>query len=293
MYSISQVVLFLGGMLTASLSVLAGDAQTPPSFWELSDYRFRYPGKDTDVDLYIRSWRNSPQHIGHGGFIEREVFFPGDPGNPVKQGAVLAYIKEFDHGVLNPRCSTSSTKHDREQVFFFVTRGDARVAIGNETVGLTSGSFLFVPAGIEYRFTALGEDYLHVVIISEEISPGFKPKKRILSSNYTDIVPDTNWQWAFDFYRIASEAGFENPIELGVASMDRTDISHPFVAKPGTEEIWYQVRGTSILFIGNAIRTQREGDAYYVPPNGKVPHASINETGEPLLWLYLCNRHER
>jgi len=275
------------------LTFPVGAEDKPPSFWELAEYRFRYPETDTEIDLYVRSWRNSHQHIGHGGFIEREVFFAGDPLKPVKQGTLLSYIKEYNHGVLNPRCSTVPTTHEHEQVFFFVTQGQARVASGNDTAELTTGSFLFVPAGVEYRFTALGDVYLHVIVITEEISADFTPARKIVTGHYRDTVPDTGWQWAFDFHRIAENAGFQHTVALGVAAMNRFDMSHPYVAKPGTEEIWYQVQGTSTLFLGNKIRTQHEGEAYYVPPNGKVPHASINESGEPLLWLYLCIRGER
>lgn len=270
---------------------LGDDLQTPPSFYELSEYRHRYPETDTNIDLYIRSWRDSHQHIGHGGFIEREVFFPGDPLDPPAPGAVLKYLKEYNHGVLNPLCKTKQTVHSSEQVFFYVVRGTARVEAGGRTAEIAEGSYVFIPAGLEYRFINTSEEYLETVIIVEEITEGFEPSGEMIAGSCSNSVPVTGWQWAYEYREIAADAKFENPLSLAVVSINSFDISHPYVQKKGTEEIWYQLKGNSMLLMGNHLRNQREGEAYLVPPNGRVPHASINITQKPMVWLYLCNRH--
>jgi uncharacterized RmlC-like cupin family protein len=77
-----------------------------------------------------------------------------------------------------------------------------------------------------------------------------------------------------------------------VVSIDSFDIAQPHTHGPGTEEIWLQLRGRSLLYFGNRLLPQEPGEAFLVPPNYKVPHCSINHSGEPMLWLYMGCRHE-
>ncbi len=282
---LSVVFLVLG-----SVVVSGEDQPTLPSFYEVSEYRYRYPETDTNVDLYIRSWKDSHQHVGHGGFIEREIFFQGDPLNPPGPGAVLKYLKAFNHGVLNPRCKTNPSVHPAEQALFYVTKGSAQVEAGGERVSVSEGSCVFLPAGLEYQFFNTSDQYLEVIIIVENITEGFKSIKEMIVGSFHDSVPRTGWHWAYEYREIAADAKFENPVSFAIVSINSFDITHPYVQKEGTEEIWYQLKGNSLLFLGNHLRNQYEGEAYLVPPNGKVPHASINPTQEPMVWLYLCNR---
>ncbi len=283
-------------IVTAAMLVLvctaafAQDQPTLPSFYELSEYRFRYPETDTNVDLYIRSWRDSHQHVGHGGFLERSIFTPGDPENPTETGAVLKYLNEYDHGVLNPGSKTRPVAHEKEQVMFYVTKGEAIVTAGGKTVELSEGSYVFIPAGLEYQFENTSEEYLDVVIVSEIVSAGFRPSRGMTAGNYRDSIPDNGWQWAFDYYGLAGDANFENPVTYAVVIIDAFDISHPYVQREGAEEMWYQLEGESVMLIGTHIRRQPEGVACYVPPNGKIPHGSINPTQKPMKWLYVCRR---
>jgi uncharacterized RmlC-like cupin family protein len=76
-----------------------------------------------------------------------------------------------------------------------------------------------------------------------------------------------------------------------VVSIDKFDIAQPHTHGPGTEEIWCQIKGKSLLFFGNRLLWQEPGEAFLIPPNNKVPHSSINQTEEPMLWLYMGCRH--
>jgi uncharacterized RmlC-like cupin family protein len=88
------------------------------------------------------------------------------------------------------------------------------------------------------------------------------------------------------------EPKFSNPMGFIVVSIDNFDIAQPHTHGPGTEEIWLQVRGRSLLLFGNRLLWQEPGEAFLIPPNNKVPHASINHTDDPMLWLYMGCRHE-
>ena len=75
-----------------------------PSYFELDDYNHRYPETDTKTDYWLRSWKNSPVYRGsvqHGGWVERPYLTPGDPVNPPEPGAVLKYMKAYNHGRLD------------------------------------------------------------------------------------------------------------------------------------------------------------------------------------------------
>ena len=268
------------------------DTQREPSFYEFSSWNHRYPDEDTNIDLYMRHWRDSHIHVGHGGFIEREYLFPGDPLDPPKPGAVLKYLKAYNHGTLEARCITSPTKHDKEQVFFFIIRGEGTVESGGGSTAFTDGSGVFVPAGIEYRFHNTTDGPVEAVIIVEEISPGFEPLGGVLVGNYRDSTPRKGGHWAHIWRTVLPGMKFSNPIGIGVTFIDPFDIAQPHVHSPGTEEIWTKISGDSLLLFGNRLRTQHEGEAFLIPPNGKVPHMSINHTDKPQMWLYLGNRHD-
>jgi mannose-6-phosphate isomerase-like protein (cupin superfamily) len=71
-----------------------------------------------------------------------------------------------------------------------------------------------------------------------------------------------------------------------VVSMDAFDIAQPHTHPAPAEEIWLQIKGTSLLFFGNRLLRQEAGEAFLVPPTNTVPHSSINLDGERQLWLF-------
>ena len=252
----------------------------------------RNPETDTNVDMYKRSWRDSAVMVGHGGFLEHAYLTPGDPLNPEKPGAVLKYIKAYNHGILSPRQTGAYVKHDREQVFFFVLDGSGTVEAGSDTAELCEGTGVFVPAGIEYRFINTTDEPLEVVIIVEDISDGFEPLTAIRTGNYHDSAPHSGGHWSHVGRSIVSGMKFANPMGIAVVSIESFDVAHPHAHVEGCEEIWNQIRGDSMMMIGKYLRWHREGEAILIPPDGKTPHASINPDDEPVFWLYVGNRHD-
>ncbi|MEW5901525.1 MAG: hypothetical protein AB1715_08710, partial [Acidobacteriota bacterium] len=108
-------------------------AEPAPSYSEAGPATSRHPEVDTDIDLYFNHWRNSLPHEGHGGLVERDILTPGDPFRPAKKGAVLKYIKAYKRGVLQRRTNTAPTRHESDQVFFYVSFGKGRVEAGGKT----------------------------------------------------------------------------------------------------------------------------------------------------------------
>ncbi len=276
----------VGAAAAGMIAGAAGAQDKPPSFFEMSEYRYRYPETDTNVDLYIRNWQASHHAVRHGGWLERDILLPGDPLKPSAPGTVLSSAELFTCGMLDPGCVTNPMSDAHQQLFLYIVRGAGTVTAGGETVPLRPGSWVFIPAGIEYRFENTGDEYLESVILAERVPDGFRADARIHSGQYRGAIPDTGWQWAFDRYLLATDAPFAVPTEIGIACIPAFDVSHPYICRAGTEEVWYQINGESLLIIGNRLRVQRPGDACLIPPNGRVPRGSINMTGEPQVWLY-------
>jgi mannose-6-phosphate isomerase-like protein (cupin superfamily) len=266
-----------------------------PSFAEDTASNHRHPEVDTDVTLYINHWRNSLPHEGHGGLIERDILTPGDPLKPQKKGAVLKYLKAYKRAVLQPQTNTVPFKGEKEQVFFYVMAGTGRVEAGGKRAEVEDGTAVVVPAGVEYRLFNPGDQQLEMLMVAEEVPPGFIPNTDISVGSYHDSVPYVGMHWAHIgrgfVYDVPPK--FANPMGFAAVSIDNFDIAQPHVHGPGCEEIWCQVKGKSLLLFGNRLFDQEPGEAFLIPPNNKVPHSSINHTGEHMLWLYLGNRHDK
>ena len=280
----------------AFLSVPAYAQDKAPSYFEMDDYNHRYPDTDTNVELYLRSWKNSPvisSSVMHGGWIERAYLTPGDPVNPQRPGAVLKYIKAYNHGNLDAATYTQKVKHDKEQVFFYITEGIGRVEAGGKKAEISEGTGVFIPAGLSYQFFNTDkEKALQAIIIVEDIAADFKPLTEMKVGSYKDHQPGAGMHWAHIGRGIVDGVKFSNPMGVAVVSVDAFDMAQPHMHGPGVEEIWCQLKGDSLLMFGNRLFKQEVGMAFLIPPTFKVPHASINYSDQPMQWLYLGNRHD-
>jgi len=266
-----------------------------PSYREDAPSNRRHPGVDTDVSLYINHWRNSAPREGHGGLIEREILSRGDPFRPPRKGAVLRYLKTYARAELGARSATRPHADNREQVFLFVMSGLGSIAAKGRTVELEEGMALVVPAGLSYRLDNPGAAPLELFLAAEETPAGFVPNKEISVGRFGDTKPILGAHWAhvgrpfvYDL-----EPKFAHPMGFIVVSIDDFDIAQPHTHPAAAEEIWLQVKGSSLLLFGNRLLRQGPGDAFLVPPTNKVPHSSIHPGGEPQLWLFFgCREGE-
>jgi len=296
-----KILLIVVGLALAALALALGQVagrlttEPDPSFAEDAASNRRHPDVDTDVSLYINHWRNSIPYQGHGGFIERDILTPGDPLHPPKKGAVLKYIKAYKRAALEPRCNTQAFKSDSEQVFIYVCAGAGRVEAGGQTAKIEEGWAVFLPAGLEYRFFNPGENDLETIMVVEAVPAGFAPNTRMSVGDYHNSIPSVGMHWAHIGRGLNWDTPpkFANPMGFAVVSIDKFDIAQPHVHGEGCEEIWCQLKGTSLLLLGNRLLRQEPGEAFLIPPNRKVPHSSINATDEPMFWLYMGNRHDQ
>jgi mannose-6-phosphate isomerase-like protein (cupin superfamily) len=269
-------------------------AEPDPSYSEDAVSNHRHPEVDTDVSLYINHWRNSLPYEGHGGLIERDILTPGDPLKPPRKGAVLKYIKAYKRAVLEPRTNTVPFKSDKEQAFFYVTAGAGRIEAGGKKAEVGDGFAFVIPADLEFRLFNPADEQLEMILAVEEVPAGFVPNKEFSVGTYHNSVPYVGMHWAHIGWSFIYDVPpkFANPMGFAAVSIDNFDIAQPHVHGPGCEEIWCQVKGKSLLLFGNRLLKQEPGEAFLIPPNRKVPHSSINHTGEHMLWLYFGNRHD-
>ncbi len=267
-----------------------------PSYFEMDEYNHRYPATDTNVEMYMHNWQNSPVHSGsvlHGGWIEREYLFPGDPTNPSRPGAVLKYMKLYNHGRLDPGKTTRKYANKSEQTLFFILKGTGTATAGGQTIELAYGTGVFMPAGLEYQFTnTCTEHFLEAIIISEDVPADFVPITEMKFGSYLTSVPGAGMHWAHIAHGFLNGAKWYNPVGFIVCSVDAFDVAQPHMHGPGVEEVWTQIKGESLLVFGNRLFRQSEGTSFLIPPNFRVPHMSINQTDEPMYWLYMGNRHD-
>jgi len=283
-------------VLAALAVVLAGSARDQqksaadagPSYREDAPSNRRRPGVDTDVSFYINHWRSSPPREGHGGLIERDILTRGDPFEPREKGAVLRFLKAYRRAELPPRAATRDYADAREQVFLFILGGEGRIEADGKTVDLEEGMALVIPAGLSYRLFNPTAAALDLFLAAEETPDGFVPEKRLSVGRYGDSRPVVGAHWAHIArpFVYDHEPRFANPMGFVVVSMDAFDVAQPHTHPAAAEEIWLQVKGTSLLLFGNRLLRQEAGEAFLVPPTNAVPHSSINANGEPQLWLF-------
>ena len=263
-------------------------AEAGPSFREDAPSNRRQPGVDTDVSYYINHWRDSPAREGHGGLIERDILTRGDPFHPRTKGAVLRFLSAYRRAELPPRAGTRSYADFREQIFLFVMGGEGRIEAAGRSVALEEGVAVVIPAGLSYQMFNPSGRTLELFLAAEETPDGFVPAQELSVGWLRDSLPLVGAHWAHIArpFVYDHEPKFANPMGFVVVSMDAFDIAQPHTHPAAAEEIWLQVKGTSLLLLGNRLLRQEPGEAFLVPPTNTVPHSSINPDGEPQLWLF-------
>ena len=259
-----------------------------PTFSEDAVWARRHPGLDVDVSLYINHWRSSPPREGHGGLIERDILTPGDPFRPAVKGGVLRFLAAYRHAALAAGGATRSFSDAREQVFLFVLGGAGRIEAGGRSAELDEGAAAVVPAGLAYRLVNPSSRPLELFLAAERVPDDFVPRRELSVGRYRDSLPLVGAHWAHIArpFVYDHEPKFAHPMGFVVVSVDALDIAQPHEHPAAAEEIWLQVRGTSLLLLGNQLMRQEPGEAFLVPPTNTVPHSSINPDGEPQLWLF-------
>ena len=249
------------------------------------------PGVDPDIDLYLCSWKESMPRHTHGSLIMRDILTAGANINPPRKSAVLEYINCFSYATLPARAVTTTEALDGNQWVVFVRTGRGTLTAAGKTHDLFEGIALLIPAGLEFTMTNTCDCDMSMYLIDEPIPAGFRPNDDVLVKNENILpVSSTTGHWVHIVKPLFGTADGLGELEAVLTvGFDPMTIGHPHHHGPGTEEVWTQMYGESIAFIGTQIRDQEEGMGYLCPPDGNTPHSNINVSeSAPTKMLYFA-----
>ncbi len=257
---------------------------------------------DRKIDLYIGDWRESMPRSTHGGLVERAILTRGDPLNPTRKAAVLAFVNRFAYATLAPQGATTPTKLQGEQEIFYFLSGKGTMAAGGETVDLYEGIGILVPAQLEFTIKNTGDRDLTTYLVNEPIPAGFRPNPKLLVRDENTLpVSSTTGHWCHIVKQLFSvKDGLGTMESIITVALDPMTIAEPHAHVPGTEEVWTAIKGESLAFIGTQIRRQGPGVGYLAPPAKDTdtkknvasglafPHANINYGREQIKMFYFA-----
>ena len=132
------------------------------------------PATEPNIDMYMRSWKESMPRHTHGSLVERDVLTlcDGDPMNPTARGAVLKYVNRFTYATLAAHATTIPTTPKGEQEFFYVISGKGSVTGGGKTFEIHPGSVFLIPENLEFTMTNTGDEDFTFYLVVEPTHPG-------------------------------------------------------------------------------------------------------------------------
>jgi mannose-6-phosphate isomerase-like protein (cupin superfamily) len=307
----SLAVSILSGLVLAS--VIPAAAQTAPASGNSINGIDSYPSpglvtyakgnlaQDRLVDMFISDWQGSLPRSEHGSLVLRDILTKGDHFNPPEKGAVLDYTNFLAYGRLAAGNWTTPSKLVKQQEVYYILSGEGEITAGGDTAKLHKDVAVFMPAGLEFVMKSIGDQPLTMYVINEPTPDGFKPKPKMavkdegLARQRTPgggdpyIVGGASGHWAHIVKELFSPAdGLATVQSVITVTVNPKTLGEPHPHKPGHEEIWAAIDGTSIAMIGTELRVQKPGMAYMVRPDGEMIHSNINAGDTPVKFLYFA-----
>jgi len=250
------------------------------------------PETEPNIDMFIRSWKESmPKHT-HGSLIERDILTTGSGNtiNPPSRGAVLKYVNRFTCATLMAHNSTIPVTLKGEQEIFYILSGKGIITAGDKAADLYSGIAVLIPANLEFTITNTGDEPLIMYLINEPVPEGFRPNDSILVVDENTIpfyTSDGHWVGvAKNLFQTANGLGTLESVQI--CSFSPMTFFHPHSHVEGTEEVWAGVYDDTYFLLGKQIRLQPPGTAYMIPTDGKTPHANFNVSDNLVKMFYFA-----
>jgi mannose-6-phosphate isomerase-like protein (cupin superfamily) len=247
------------------------------------------------IDLYFGDWHASIPHTTQGSLLERDIFARGDPQNPTQKGAVLRYINSYTYATLSPHASTKATRLDGQQEICFVDSGRGTAKAGGQTVELYRNIAVLMPANLEFTLSNTDDQPLTMYVIRDPTPPGFRPNSAMLvrDENKLPITSsDGLWDHIVKTLFVTAD-GLGTLQTVLTVTLDPLTMGKPhLVDHDDIEEVWTALDGTSLAFVGNTLRKQTPGMAFYHIPDNKTPHTNINQNEDAQVrFLYFARYH--
>ena len=251
------------------------------------------------LDMFMCDWRESMPRHSHGGLIERDILTKGDPQTSTRRCAVLAHTNNVSFATLAARSGIPPMKLQGQQEIIYVVAGTGTVTSTGVTSELYDGVGVLVPPGVEFSMKNSGDQDLQMYIINELVPADFKPGTKVLvRDENVQPVRGTTGHWVHIVKNIFTPAdGLATLRQTITVALDPMTIGEPHAHTAGSEEVWIQIKGKSLAFIGTQLRWQTPGVGYLAPPfaeytqdnvrNGlSFPHSNINPATEQVKFLY-------
>lgn len=251
------------------------------------------PAEDTLLNMYFGDWRNSQPRVLFGSLVVRDILTPGDNFSPRVPGAVLEHAKFLSYAKLEAGARTVPSTLQGLQIFFYVMEGQGEFSAGGKTEAVHKGNAILMPEGLEFTLHNTGESEFAAYIVGDPTFPGFKPltsfvvkdESKLPQSKPEAPSPFTN-SGAGGHWAHITHGFFNNRNGLatigGIITVEilPLQLGEPHPHFPGHEEIWCEIEGKSVAFVGSQVRMQHPGEAYMLRPDNLTTHSNIN-FGEP------------
>lgn len=256
-----------------------------------------YPTKlapqDTRLNMYFGDWRDSQPRAMFGSLIVRNILSSGDNLSPPFPGAVLEQAKFLSYATLEEGARTEPSTLKGIQIFFYVMQGQGEITAHGRTVPIHPGNAILMPEGLEFTLHNTGESELNVYMIGDPTYPGFKPLSDFVVKDEARLPqsapatpspftsPGAGGHWAHithSFFN--SKNGLATVQGIITVEIRPMTLGEPHPHLPGKEEIWCEIVGKSLAFVGPQVRMQHPGQAYILRPDGLTTHSNIN-FGQP------------
>ncbi len=239
-----------------------------------------------NIGLYFGDWHTSQPQTIRGSLEERDILTRGDGLHPTGPGAVFRFINSYRYATLAAGSSTQTTRLAGQQEIYFVASGQGTVAAGGETAGLYQNVAVLMPANLDFTIANTGNELLTMYVINEPTPAGFRPNPRMLVRNENTIpIVSSNGFWAHIAKPLFVTAdGLATLESVVTVTLDPLTLGKPHPA-PGEdtsdiEEVWTSLYGNSLVLVGNEVREQTPGMAYYHIPDNLTPHTNMNPSAE-------------
>jgi mannose-6-phosphate isomerase-like protein (cupin superfamily) len=257
--------------------------------------------QDRRIDLFISDWQGSLPRFEHGSLVLRDILIRGDNFAPSQKSAVLRAANFFAYGRLAPGSWTTPAKLEGQQEVYYVLGGEGEVTAGGDTAKLRKDIAVLMPAGLEFVMKSTGPEALTMYVINEPTPAGFHAKDKMavkdeaMARQRTPaaadpyIVGGASGHWAHIVRELFSPAdGLATEQSVITVTVNPLTMGEPHPHRPGQEEVWAAIDGTSLILMGTELRVQKPGMAYMLPPDSATVHSNINAGDTPVKFLYFA-----
>lgn len=264
------------------------------------------------IDLFYSDWRESLPRVEHGSLVLRDILTKGDNFAPSEKGAVMHFGNFFSYGRLAPGAETTPERMVGQQEVYYILGGEGEITSGGETAKLRKDVAVLMPVGVEFSMKCSGADPLTMYVINEPLPDDngivgrigripFHPKTRMVVKDESQahqrtptggdpfIVGGASGHWAHIVKELFSPAdGLATEQSVITVTINPDTLGEPHPHKPGQEEVWAAIDGSTLMFMGTQVRTQNPGMAYMLRPDGITIHSNINVSDKPVKFLYFA-----